>query len=278
MVARVLVTLVGFTGPLYGQVSQEEPRSTVPSTVRGVVLEHESGTPLSDAAVTLIPRSERVGSPDSRESDLRGRFLFRDVPPDTYVLLVERPGFRDYRDTLVVVPDSEIRVVVELSPSPLPLEALVVVVSRSPAMTGFEARRRRGRGTFITRDEIEAMNPTRVTELLRTVPGAQFARRRFGGLELRLRGGCRPTVWVNGARAISASSAEIGVDQLLSPFEVEAVEVYRGAGSVPVQFGPETCGAVVVWTRQPSGQEEEGSVWTRLLVAAGIALALVTLH
>lgn len=261
--------------PVPGWAAVPQQRSAVPSSVRGVVLEYETGNPLANVAVALSRWSDAEGGPRVRESDARGRFLFDEVPPGRYVLTVARIGFTTSEDTLTVASDSEIRIGVELSPSPVPLEAVVVVVNRSAAMAGFESRRRRGRGTYITREEIEEMNPTLVTELLRVVPGASFAQRRFGGLELRLRGGCRPTVWVNGARAISASAQEIGIDQILSPFEVEAIEVYRGAGAVPAQFGPETCGAVVVWTRRPTFEGVPALDRKRGFIAAGIALGLL---
>jgi hypothetical protein len=80
---------------------------------------------------------------------------------------------------------------------------------------------------------------------------------------------------VNGSRAIDTTASEIGIDQILSPYEVEAVEVYRRAGEVPAQFGPESCGAIVIWTRQrPPGAMQRTS-WKRLLVAAGIVAGIL---
>ena len=83
---------------------------------------------------------------------------------------------------------------------------------------------------------------------------------------------------MNGSRAIDASASEIGIDQILFPEEVEAIEVYRGAGAVPVQFGPESCGAVVIWTRQRPPEAAEGSVWKRVLVAAGLVLGILLIR
>jgi outer membrane receptor protein involved in Fe transport len=256
-------------------VTPSGERSAVTSSVRGTVLEHETGAPLAGATISLTSDRDEGGDPGSRVSDDSGQFLFEDVQPRRYSIAVTRIGYRTFSDTLVVVPESDIRIVVELSPAPIALEAVVVVVNRSPMMAGFEARRRRARGTFITRDEIEATNPAFVSDLLRTVPGATFVRRRMGNLEIRMRGGCRPTVWVNGGRAIDASVSEIGIDQILSPYEVEAVEVYRGAGAVPAQFGPEACGAIVIWTRQGPPEPVEGSSWKRIVVAVGVVVGIL---
>ena len=67
-----------------------------------------------------------------------------------------------------------------------------------------------------------------------------------------------------------------GMDHLLPVMDLEAVEVYHGA-SLPVQFGANSCGAIVVWTRRGEPSVGTGSLWRRLLFAAGvITLALLT--
>lgn len=248
------------------------------SIVRGRILEHETGAPLRGAVVVLASNSEEIPDPGFRLTGEDGGFLFESVFPGSYLLTVALIGFRDFVDTIVVEADSDVRLVVEVSPSPIELEAVVVVVSRSPTMAGFEERRRRGTGTFITRDDIEASNPLRVTDALFMVPGTSWVHRRSGEREIRMRDGCRPTVWVNGGRAIDHSVSEIGLDQVISPEEVEAIEVYRGPGEVPVQFGPETCGAVVIWTREQPPGPVERSLFKRMLVAAGLLVGILLLR
>jgi hypothetical protein len=45
---------------------------------------------------------------------------------------------------------------------------------------------------------------------------------------------------------------DIQVDDLVSPLDVEAVEVFRGLSSVPPEFlTPEArCGVIAIWTRR----------------------------
>ena len=264
--------------PVAGQKMQEVVGGGPPSSVRGKVLEHESGAPLGGATIDLVPGFPLAETPGSRVSEEEGEFLFQTVPPGVYGLRVGRIGNHTSLDTIVVEPDSDIRVVVELSPSPIELDAVIVVVRRSPAMAGFEARRRRGNGTFVTRDEIEDTKPLHVSDLLFLVPGTSFVHSRSGQREIRMREGCRPTVWVNGGKTFDASVSEIGLDQILSPEDVEAIEVYRGAGEVPVQFGPETCGAVVIWTRQSLPEPGEGGALKRMLAAAVLAVGILFLR
>jgi hypothetical protein len=58
----------------------------------------------------------------------------------------------------------------------------------------------------------------------------------------------------------------------LPPSTVDAIEVYRGS-EVPVEFGPTTCGAIVIWTRTVAPGTRDDSFWNRrLLVGAGILL------
>ena len=64
------------------------------------------------------------------------------------------------------------------------------------------------------------------------------------GYTLLLRGQCRPGIWLDGMKVSNVDS----IDQLLSPHDVEAVEVYHG-WELPVEFGVDPCGGVLIWTR-----------------------------
>ncbi|HSM07312.1 MAG TPA: TonB-dependent receptor plug domain-containing protein, partial [Longimicrobiales bacterium] len=67
---------------------------------------------------------------------------------------------------------------------------------------------------------------------------------------------CFPSVWVDGRRFSTPRSGGVGHDPVdFSQFltlDIEAVEVYRGAASVPGEFGggDAACGAVVIWTHR----------------------------
>jgi len=53
--------------------------------------------------------------------------------------------------------------------------------------------------------------------------------------------------------------------------DIEAVEIYHGV-SLPVQFGSNSCGAIVVWTRRGEPVEGGGSFWKRFGIGAAFAL------
>ncbi len=238
------------------------------SSVTGTVEVHETGAPLPEASVSLAAGSEDTRGLGTRITDAEGRFTFRRVPPGAYHLVVTFIGYHDLSDTLTVPAESDLRLELALSVSPVALQPLVVVARRGNAtMRGFEQRRARGFGTFITRDQIDQRQPTYVSQILRTVPGVTLAPVSRWGYGVFLRDGCRPVVWIDGTRIVGDNA----VDQMLQPNDVQAIEVYRGA-ELPVQFGPSPCGAVVFWTRVPEPGTGHGSIWKRAL----LALAFVT--
>jgi hypothetical protein len=117
----------------------------------------------------------------------------------------------------------------------------------------FWERRSSGFGSFMTRDEIESRNAPDFAELVRTIRGVQITSRngrkviRFGRSNpVR---DCPPQYILNGIRIENGSPDEF------APEDVEALEIYPGISSLPIEFQPRpntyTCGAVVIWTRIP---------------------------
>lgn len=241
------------------------PDST--ATLRGWVLEHETAVPVWGAAVSLATGPTGTQGIGTRITGREGDFLFRDVPPGLYRLSVTRMGYADLRDTIRVETGSDLELTLPVSASPVALEPIVVSTRRRPRgpESGFESRRRRLSGTFMTREEIEDAHPHVFTDLLRMVPGARIVPRGPFGHQVFFRGGCVPALVVDGIRI--GSDPEL--DFFLQPSDVEAVEIYHGT-YVPVEFGVNSCGAIVVWTRggEPSANQE--GLWRRVLVAVSL--------
>jgi len=253
--------------PLHGQL----PDSA--STVQGEVREHETGVPLTGVAVSLASGPRGTRGIGTRVTDAEGKFLFRRVPPGTYRLVATLIGYQEVRDTLEVRATADLDLGLSLSVFPIPLEPLVVEVRRRDreAMSDFENRRRTFSGYFFDQEEIEDRKLMFFTDLLRTVPGARVVPVDSYDHTVLLRGGCRPALWVDGMQLMGVG----GMDAVLPAMDLEAVEVYNGA-SLPVEFGANPCGAIVVWTRRGEPSVGTGSLWRRLLFAAGvITLALL---
>jgi hypothetical protein len=205
----------------------------------------------------------------TRVTNQEGSFLFRAVPPGTYRVIVTLIGYRDLRDTLEVGLESELDLVLPMAISPIELEPLVVVTNRRDRgiMGDFEARRRSRSGTFFNREEIENRHPLFLTDLLRMVPGARVVPTSPYDYTVLLRGGCRPALWVDGMQLMTAE----GMDDILPIRDLEAVEVYHSP-SLPGEYGSNSCGAIVAWTRRGEPNSGGGNFWRRFAFATGFSL------
>lgn len=87
------------------------------------------------------------------------------------------------------------------------------------------------------------------------MPSLRVTPRGAYGNALRGRAGCVPVVWLDGALLRNGADE---LDYLIRPQNVTAIEVYGGGAVIPAQYnmtgtggsfsGPQSCGAVVVWT------------------------------
>jgi hypothetical protein len=239
------------------------------SVVRGQVLEHETGAPLAGAAVSLASGPGGTKGIGTRVTSADGRFLFRQVPSGSYRMIVTLIGYRDLRDTVRVGPESDLELRLPLSISPVRLEPIVVEAERRMrgVLRDFERRRRTRSGTFFDREDIEERDPMLLTDLFRMVPGARVVPDGLYDYAVRLRGNCRPALWVDGHPLYAAE----GMNHLLPTMDVEAVEIYHGV-SVPVEFGSNPCGAIVVWTRPGERSLDDGGFWKKLAFAGGFLI------
>lgn len=247
------------------------------AVLRGSVSDHGLGGAIAGASVTLVDldtEDERLGPVLTDEA---GQFSFRRVPPGTYVLHAAMLGFQERQDTLALDGGTEVRVVIELSVSPVPLDPLVVeVVVRPPAnVDSFDARRARLHGTFLDREAIEERFAHKISDLYMTVPSVSVVGGRpsnlRGGGGGRSMGGCPMTVYVDGVETDGSMEGAI------SPDWIEAMEVYTSVGQVPVQYRRGPCGAVLIWLREGGRSEtgmerRSGTLWKGVLVLTSLAV------
>ena len=119
---------------------------------------------------------------------------------------------------------------------------------------GFYGRLRRGLGRFITPETIEKSPALRTTDLFFGIPGLTVQNGGIAGDRVVMqgtRGPCLPTLYVDGMRVMGAPIGSI------APLEVvDAVEVYRRAAEIPMQYsgvrsgGSGSCGVILVWTKR----------------------------
>jgi hypothetical protein len=129
--------------------------------------------------------------------------------------------------------------------------------------TGFLQRRKGGIGNFYTRTDIDRMHPFEFVDIMRRVPGLKVVptsyfdyailSTRSGGM-MGMAGtadqGCQPTVFIDGARLID----DVGVNNMIRPQDVAAVEVYAGPSETPPQYLYGNCGSILIWTGPEPGK------------------------
>lgn len=265
------------SGELQAQetVVRSEERATG-VRIQGEVIDHETREPLRTAAVSLGSGPGGTLGVGTRVTNEEGRFLFRSVPPGSYRLSVTLLGYERLVDTLQVTAGADLEMTLPLSVDPVRLEPIVVDVERrSRDLRGFEERSMNRPQIFtITREEMDVQRPRFLTDVLASVPGGRIGPAPYGGKTILLRGDCLPSVFIDRVRMPNTE----GIDLLVSPNNVEAIEVFH-AFDLPVEFGVNPCGGILIWTRvgERRESEDEANFWRRLASVAGILLLVIAL-
>ena len=193
------------------------------------------------------------GSTTRLLTDSAGAFRFSRLPPGDVILNVRRLGYRPASSSVRVEPGTITRIEVELSHLAARLP-VIEVRGRSQVydsrLAGFNARKEKGVGHFVTRERLDALSSARFVDVLRQIPGVRMRTLRGGVATVTLRGSrCPPLVFLDGFPA-TAGVLDLDMIDLAS---VEGIEVYSGVATVPVEFmsvrGLDSCGVIAVWSR-----------------------------
>jgi hypothetical protein len=251
------------------ETTAREPGQT---QLAGTVMDVQTSRALPDVVVQLV----EAGGAVVRQalSDAQGRFVLRPLTEGTYAVATRALGYAPIVGGALEVRPGRNQIEVQLSPEAIAVEGVVVSVeARAPQLelNGFYDRRFLSGGQFIEQPEIEAMAPSRATDVLLRVPGVQLVT--FTGEDtnttlrrIRLRGAvsfakeqsCLPGVYIDGVLAASPVIPRRGgldasppIDDLVAWQDIEAIEVYDTPAVTPARFqapGP-PCGMLVIWTR-----------------------------
>lgn len=235
--------------------------------------------PLLGALVGSVRDSSSVGLPlvrvvvgvDTLRSTLTnevGGFRIENVPAGVHEVHFRRLGYVPASFTLLILADQDTRVQVVLSTIALPLKPVEVSADqdRSLELAGFYERRRQREagamnGTFIDPRDIASRPAAQVTRLLEAIPGLTIDRQSRRGRAVAIPRGraftqtgqrCQLAVFLDGWELDPRDVAN-GLDFLLSPSDVAAMEVYLSASGMPDRFRSmrllQPCGSVVIWTK-----------------------------
>jgi hypothetical protein len=239
-------------------------------TLIGVVVRDSVGTAVGGAEVRLS------GVQQSVTTNYLGEFRFTGVAQGRHELSIRRIGFLPYSDTVDFSAGGRVAREFMLVEQPVALDSVRVNAAGerkyiSPALNGFEERRKAGFGHFIT-DSVLRRNEDRslATVLVSFIPGIRLARggttyisstRKCGAgpAILTCRGAavqCPPSMYVDGVLAYNAS---LQVDAVRRPDldqmpvrEFAGIEYYAGGATVPAQYNRTSndCGVLLLWTRE----------------------------
>jgi hypothetical protein len=225
---------------------------TAAQTVSGQLLDTDTRQPIAAATMSLLRDDSALVSV---VTDSAGGFVLRAPKAGSYRLRAGRIGYRAAETPpLELAAGDTLRVEFRLSVAAVALNPITVVgYSRRPSgeLGGFYDRMRRGLGgQFVTREQIDERMPIFTTDLLRTMAGVSVTPSpRGSGSIVRLRGGCIPSVYLDG---VPIGLLGMTIDDLIQPMNLEGIELYRGPAETPVEFARNACGAIVLWTRRGS--------------------------
>jgi hypothetical protein len=227
-------------------------------TVHGRLLEVRFDQPIVSGTVFLVDgNGQRVASATSGRS---GRFTLETRRTGVFFLGAERLGYETLMDgPLELSRDAVAEVELRLPRVPIVLDPVTGRAERRVphlATNGFYERRMQGQGTFISRQTIEERNPFQIQQLLRPIPGVRVLQTEMGG--------DAPAVMMGRAAGFGIDPerppcfADVFVDGVpddqglrINPINIEAVEVFRGPGEIPAQYGGMTaCGVILIWLRR----------------------------
>lgn len=228
------------------------PRPLGTAQLSGTVLGSD-GKPLEGAQVYL------VGTAIGARADSRGLFRLTGLPSGTQTVEVRQISYALKRFTVDLSPTRESKLAAVLDTRATVLGEVKVEAKAGSSIPGFDERAKRGMGNFITRDDIEKRQSILTTDLFRTIPGLNVA---FDGTNYTVQSAragnmsCPMQWYLDGS---PFDNSDNSLDQMLRPDDIEAIEVYKSASEVPVQYQGQnaSCGTILVWTkRAASGRKK----------------------
>ena len=214
--------------------------------LRGVVLDSQGGT-IPGAHVSI------AGSNVATITDAGGVFRFQRVPPSSITLNVRRLGYRPGQASLQ---HAAVETAVEIRLVAVPEVLPTVEVRRrgdisDSRLSGYNSRREKRVGHFVTRDQLDRHDSPRFADVLRSVPGlvVKPLRGSGGGRTVSMRGNCSPLVFFDG---FPAAAGPMDLD-MVDLSTVEGIEIYSSFATIPADFisvgGNERCGVIAIWSR-----------------------------
>ncbi|MEO8879893.1 MAG: carboxypeptidase regulatory-like domain-containing protein [Gemmatimonadaceae bacterium] len=224
--------------------------ATPGATLTGTVTA-PGGHPLEGAQVGVD------GSEVTTTTDAEGAFTLASVPDGSRMAEARVLGYLPKRVPVTPSRGETRRVSIVMAKRAQELNTVTVFGKpswKTRDFTGFQERRKKGFGHFITREQIAQTNDVSICDLLSRVPGVTVSSNGGIGCSARLHamvtgvgGGvsaCEPKVYMDNL-PFNGSVTEF--TRSYSPRDIMGIEIYS-ASTQPIQYQG-GCGSLVVWTR-----------------------------
>jgi len=212
-----------------------------PGVLHGQVVTRVTGEAVPGARVVVETR-------DTVGVDSAGRFeLTRES--GRYTLEIAAVGYSPGTWRINLHDGKTLEHVFELDPA---YELPGVVVEAKPSSIGrrfsdFERRRHAGMGYFLTKEQIERINPTSLVDVLVTVRGVEQVCISNNCVAKMVRSppGCYPQYFLDGNESTPYFARNT------PPQDIQGIEVYRGSAETPGEFigSNSGCGVIAIWTK-----------------------------
>jgi len=213
-------------------------------TLRGKVVDSEMGSPLAGASVRIGKNGPVL------RTDSSGTFVAQNVTSGVQEVHIRQIGFEEGVFDIRIRDSAVVEGLFPLDFNGFDLPAVVVEARAEalmPRYSEFERRRQLRLGAYLRWDELKKAGYGSLGDALRTIRGVRIRcdQARFECNAFMVSSPqCPPTWYVDGVEVRSFHEN--------TPIrDVYGVEVYRGPGEIPAEFGGSNamCGVIVVWTK-----------------------------
>lgn len=262
---RLVVAFVFLTAAQLCLVMAQEPSRV---TIRGKVIDAGTREPIPNVNVLLKGTTWRTSTDDE------GVFAIRNIPSGKYTLEFSHVNYNPVTHTKLYSPGPDHVLLVEMHTRPILLDPVEVTDT-------LQVRFVRG-GYVVRREEILEANPQTLGELIQQLVPRAWVREDAGNLhiQLQLRGYARsfgrrdfnPLIIIDGMKI---GNSPIGLAQIVSPSEINRLEVFRPPES-EILFGVEArYGAIIIETIHATEEPRKASLLTQGIILGGIAALIL---
>ncbi|GAB4250060.1 MAG: hypothetical protein Kow0079_03040 [Vicingaceae bacterium] len=201
-------------------------------TIKGKVLDKDSGEPLPFANVVVFQNGNQVGG---ATTDFDGKYTISQIPPGKYEIQATYVGYQPIKMTGVVVNSGKITFLDLKSSQGVALETFEVVEYEVPLISKDNTTT----GGTVTREDIQKMPGRSASSVASTVGGVFSQDDGSGDLNVRGSRSDATTVFIDGVKVRGS--------QNLPQQSIEQVSVLTGG--LPAEYGDATGGVISITTR-----------------------------